>query len=313
MKAFLSLKTLESSLLAFFVLSLFHVIGTASQTTADQNSGLVQRWIAPKMAPSTTTILWYQLGSGSSFGSNSQNYEPANDPFDDELADDFVVPAGETWTIQQISLEGHYSSGNTGPATSVNVIFYSDSGTLPGVAVPGGTFTNVAMTDTSGNFIIDLPSSMVLTAGAYWVSVQANMNLATAGRWYWTDSQFSIRAGAAWRNPGGGFGNACTSWGRRATCFSTPDPDQSFALSGTTTGGPTPTATPTPSPSPTASPTPTPSAFNPNNILVAIGQSGAPTNWIREFTPAGGFVQTIPITYNGGAYPPTEKLRDIVV
>ena len=62
-------------------------------------------------------------------GSVSQNFETANDAFDNQVADDFVVPAGQTWTIQQVNVTGSYFNGN-GPATSVNVFFYSDSTTF---------------------------------------------------------------------------------------------------------------------------------------------------------------------------------------
>src|SRR4051812_37476103 len=57
--------------------------------------------------------------------------------------------------------------------------------------------------------------------------------------------------------------------------------------------------------------------LNPNDILVSIGNSLAGSfvqlDSVREFTPAGSLVQTIPFNYNGGSYPSTDYLRDIVV
>src|SRR6476660_2498038 len=50
--------------------------------------------------------------------------------------------------------------------------------------------------------------------------------------------------------------------------------------------------------------------IDPNNILVSIRST------VREFTPAGLLVQTIPFNYGGREYPgnpPIEGLRDIVV
>jgi hypothetical protein len=73
--------------------------------------------------------------------------------------------------------------------------------------------------------------------------------------------------------------------------------------------GPVPTPTPTPVPTPTPTPI--------HNILVSIGMPTAGTdfqyNSVREFGPDGSFLRTITFNYNGGAYPSTEFLRDIVV
>ena len=114
-------------------------------------------------------------------------------------------PAGQTWTVEQVNVSGVYFNG-PGPAASVNVTFYSNSGTLPGAAVPGGTYTAIPMGDAAGNFTIPLPSSLVLTAGTYWVSVQANMDFTPGGEWGWTDRTVTSNSPAAWQNPGGGFG-----------------------------------------------------------------------------------------------------------
>ena len=57
-----------------------------------------------------------------------------NDPFDSFAADDFVVPAGQTWNITEVDVAGEYSVGG-GPAASFNVFFYADCATLPGTLV----------------------------------------------------------------------------------------------------------------------------------------------------------------------------------
>jgi hypothetical protein len=44
-----------------------------------------------------------------------------------------------------------------------------------------------------------------------------------------------------------------------------------------------------------------------------VAGSGSAVNSVREFTPAGALVQTIPFNYNNGSYPGAEYLRDIVV
>ena len=55
--------------------------------------------------------------------------------FDADLADDFVVPADQTWRVLSIDADGAYVNG-AGPATDWNVFIYVDSGGgLPGVQV----------------------------------------------------------------------------------------------------------------------------------------------------------------------------------
>ena len=163
-------------LVTLSLLLLFHVLRAALPASAKSPAqGPTQTSATTLAVPSGTITLWDETGTPTGFKTNSQNYEPANDVFDDELADDFFVPAGQTWTIQQVNVAGGYFTGNTGPATSVNVTFYFNSSTLPGAAVPGGTFQNIAMVDTAGSFAITLPSSFVVTR-APTGSRSANMN-----------------------------------------------------------------------------------------------------------------------------------------
>src|SRR4030095_6904209 len=44
--------------------------------------------------------------------------------FDADLADDFVVPAGQTWNVESIDADGVYFNGG-GPANNFNVFIYS--------------------------------------------------------------------------------------------------------------------------------------------------------------------------------------------
>ncbi|PYL29880.1 MAG: hypothetical protein DMF39_06500, partial [Verrucomicrobia bacterium] len=51
-----------------------------------------------------------------------------------DLADDFVVPGGQTWHVQSIDAEGTYFNGN-GPAIDWNVFFYTNSASFPGTQI----------------------------------------------------------------------------------------------------------------------------------------------------------------------------------
>src|ERR1043166_7133809 len=80
--------------------------------------------------PAAAVVLWSQLGGTPTQGINSQNYETALDAYDDQAADDLVVPPGQLWTVKKVRVKGLDSPGG-GPATSETVYFYQDGGGLP--------------------------------------------------------------------------------------------------------------------------------------------------------------------------------------
>jgi hypothetical protein len=195
----------------------------------------------------------------------SQDAETALDFFDSQAADDFIVPAGQTWQVTEVDVLGEYDS--TGPAASFHVFFYENgAGDLPGILVASrlqNPYTG------STDFVITLTEPVTLPEGHYWVSVQARQDITQAGFWLWHNRTIQANSGAAWQNPGNGFGTGCVVWIRRVTCavLQQTAPDQVFRLIGTSaavTATPTPTATATATPTatttPTASVTPTPTA-----------------------------------------------------
>jgi hypothetical protein len=195
----------------------------------------------PPQPKGVQVVLYDQYDNAGLNSTSSQNFEPANDPFDDFTADDFVVPGGETWNIQEVDALGIYFNG-AGPADSFNVFIYQDDGTLPGTQVYSAT--DLAYTSADNlNFVIPLPVAATLGAGTYWVSVQANLDFGVGGQWGWTDRTIQAFSGAAFMNPGNGFGCG-TAWVRKPDCVATTDPDQVYRLLGTTGGGGTPTPTP---------------------------------------------------------------------
>jgi hypothetical protein len=163
--------------------------------------------------------------------------------FSSDLADDFVVPAGQTWNVQSIDADGLYFNG-FGPATDWNVFIYANSGVLPGTQVYSTLHQAVTVNGTT--FTVNLSPAAVLPAGTYWIEIQANMTFGTQGEWGWTDRTALSNSPAAFQNPGGGLG-ICPSWAPKlATCIPTAGgPDQVYRINGTTGGGGTPSPTPT--------------------------------------------------------------------
>jgi len=184
-------------------------------------------------------LLFDQTDNAGSESVTSQDFETANDAYDNQAADDFFVPPEDvSWSVEQIEVAGAYFNGS-GPAWAVNVWFFEDAAGLPGQLVyeayglapndPGGL----------GNLTIDLIVPAVLSPGVHWLSVQAVLDFSVAGQWGWTERTLQSLSESAWRNPNSGFGTPCTDWGPRVTScgIGGPDPDLVFRLNGSTGAG----------------------------------------------------------------------------
>ena len=209
---------------------------TSSAELADGEARIVIVGELP-LPSSPDAVLYDQINSPASFNVTSQDFETANNASDSFAADDFVVPAGQTWTVNQVEVVGSYFNG-AGPAASVNIAFYANTGSnLPGSPVAGCSYLGAAYSG-GANFNVTLPTACVLSSGTYWVSVQSRQDFAPAGQWGWNNRLAAANNGAAWQNPGNGFSTGCTTWGRKTTCLPSQDgPDQLFRLSGTASGG----------------------------------------------------------------------------
>lgn len=256
----------------------------SNAATAPPSSGAAGRQFAiPPYPKQPQVVLYDQYNNASPIGTLSTAFTDVP-LFSSDLADDFVVPAGETWNVQSIDADGLILG--PGPINSFNVFFYADNSGLPGTQVYSAM--NQPFSVSGSTFTVNLPSLAVLAAGTYWVEIQANMMFIPKGAWIWTDRTLQSNQGAAWQNPGGGFGT-CPTWARKITCIPvTGGPDQVFRLNGTIGAGtPTPTASPSATPTATAtatasgtpSPTTTPSGtISPTATPSATGSpSGTPS------------------------------------
>ena len=161
------------------------------------------------------------------------NFSPSNyfsDSNYDRTADDFVVPFGEIWAIDEIDVAGALSSS---PVDSeVNAYIYSDGSGIPGSPI----FTQLGIAATNGpNYHVPLTGAPRLGPGTYWVTVQKVVN--GGPFWSWGTEGVGKGTAAQWFSANGGIA-ACPAlaWHPRQTCFPGPgQPDQTFLLSGTLT------------------------------------------------------------------------------
>jgi hypothetical protein len=192
-------------------------------------------------AGASAEVLYDQIDQTSPQSINSQDFaSPAHDNFDGSAADDFVVPAGQTWKLDSALVRGT-NTGSTA-ATSARVTIFADAGGKPGEQL----FTGVASATAYPRMVLTFVGPS-LPAGTYWFGAQAILDAGTtapANQWFWAENSERSGALAVYRNPGDGFGSGCTAFKPKAECpFGSEvhaSPDMSFSLSGTRTLAPPP-------------------------------------------------------------------------
>src|SRR5881397_3002808 len=100
--------------------------GGTGQALRAPSAGTMSHVTVTGHSTSPSTVLYSQLDSPGANSSSSQDCEADFDAYDDELADDFVVPAAAQWSVDTVDAMGVYYNGG-GPAASFNVRFYSDT------------------------------------------------------------------------------------------------------------------------------------------------------------------------------------------
>jgi hypothetical protein len=140
-------------------------------------------------------------------------------PLSSVAADDFIVPEGDNWDVHYVNVAGSYFSYAGASVTGMNVVFYDNNNGMPGNAVHSfsniTTFNELPIDVTTGLYLyeITLPSAVALSAGHYWMSVQAVSNYTVTGQWGWfTHESLVIDEQYEWKNPGDGFGLGFTDW-----------------------------------------------------------------------------------------------------
>jgi len=76
------------------------------------------------VAAPTSMVLYDQMDAPTTgAGFTSQDFDADNDGYDDQVADDFVVPPGQTWNVDTVDVVGYFSDGGVAP-DAFNVYFY---------------------------------------------------------------------------------------------------------------------------------------------------------------------------------------------
>jgi hypothetical protein len=178
--------------------------------------------------------LYNQLGSsGNSLA--SQNLNTGYDEYDVESADDFTVPKGKSWLIDEVVISFIYYAIPS-PTVSLSVRFYTDNGGMPGDLHTEFSNIIVNTTDFINSGVIPLPGVANLNEGTYWISVVANYGVPGDGgstfQFFWdmiTETNGSI---AKMRNPGDVYDLGIEDWTNINNVVSASYLGMSFALYG---------------------------------------------------------------------------------
>jgi hypothetical protein len=182
-------------------------------------------------------LLYDQSESDNGQAIRAENFEPALDDYDSEAADNFKVPAGQTWKISEVYVEGIYFEGSRSN-DSFNVTFYRSRKGKIGERVKtcaNASYRHDTQFDLGSEYIT---CKVELKKGSYFVAVQANTIYFEGGEWGWTTNNTVRGAASLWRNPRDGFATGCTDFTTTTICIPNGEGgDFAFALYGKQSSG----------------------------------------------------------------------------
>ncbi|MFO1505635.1 MAG: hypothetical protein U1F23_00925 [Lysobacterales bacterium] len=174
-----------------------------------------------RTAPASGSILYDQTSGMTGAVIPADNWTLFYASYSTQGADDFVVPTGQTWTIESFYIPYGQQASATWLPSSADVLLIADdgSGHPTGAVVCVGTAT--AETASGSNFTFTLATPCMLPQGTYWLELAFDgvVNFTMAAGW----AVRSPVAGqpAQWQDPGHTYGTTCSTWGDFATCFPT--------------------------------------------------------------------------------------------
>lgn len=237
------------------------ILGQATTGNALQYSPSTSTWVPANDTPSNAQQglpfviegtpgdwLWDQPTSTTQTSAYIDQEFPDLPTFSSYLSDDFVVDG--TWKIESIFVPGDGFSGfsTLSSATALNWRIYADNGGFPAgnppsVGSPPVWSLTLAPTDPSvtlskgilgylTNALLDLPSSLKLTPGRYWLLFYPTMEYSLFGQYGLVSAYTSNGEIAKFVNPGNGFsyGSEWQDW----TVIGALTHDFAFSIGGTT-------------------------------------------------------------------------------
>ncbi len=186
--------------------------------------------VAEGFTVTLTDLPIYEQNSGSVSSTPSQLFPDFGGALA-QSADDFIVPDGSQWTINNIVAFG--GANNNPLLTSATVVIYENNGGLPGAVVYDSGALTPTSDPTDANLSLDLPEAVVLQPGTYWLSVYANLNFTpNATQWFWLTQNGLIGSEASFRDNADLFGTGAVDWTPKSLALGGPPEDLVFQIFG---------------------------------------------------------------------------------
>ncbi|TPN84074.1 T9SS type A sorting domain-containing protein, partial [Aquimarina algicola] len=148
-----------------------------------------------------------------------------------QSADDFTIPAGNTWNINRILAFG-ISLGSPS-FTSVTVKIFEDNAGLPGEEVYDSGVIAPVSNPGDANLDIEFPEVLTLESGSYWISVYANLAFRPNGTlWFWSSQENVVGEETRFRDTVNFFGLGVTDWIPNSQFFIEDPIDHKFQIFG---------------------------------------------------------------------------------
>ena len=183
---------------------------------------------------STAQVILFDPIQAPSAGTACQDFEAANNIYDTEIADDFTVPAGETWYVDSVIFYGTYSAGALTEAGMIVSIYQNNAGSI-GSLVFTDTFNTDVDLNGDGWLTPTWATPVNITSGDYWLVASARKDFGGGGgQWYWVRDSNLVGEPAMWSNPGNGFASGCTTFVPMYSCalLNTSDSGMAFRMFG---------------------------------------------------------------------------------
>ncbi len=153
-----------------------------------------------------------------------------------QSADDFTVPAGNTWTVERILAFG--GANNSPQLVNATVIIYQDNAGVPGEEVYNSGEIAPISDPTDVNLNLRLPQAVALEGGNYWISVYANLAFnPNATQWFWSSQNGLIGQESYFKDDLNLFGTGATDWTPASIAFGRNSNDQVFQIFGVENDG----------------------------------------------------------------------------